>query len=169
MADIPVYQTKLEVIGTIPNESESINDVSETVAIFRKELQWRDRETIAIIFTDMLHRLIGFKIMAIGSSQHCILESREVIRDAALMSASDFIMGHNHPTGRGIPTKDDLIHANRISEAGKIVGISMLDSIIIGQDGWSSVGQVLQEKGDQLAEIMALEGHEYIKIEPNSY
>ena len=57
---------------------------------------------------------------------------REIYREAVKVSAAQIIVGHNHPSGNPEPSQADIEFTKRLSEAGKLLGIELLDHIIVG-------------------------------------
>ena len=62
---------------------------------------------------------------------------REIFIKALLCGASGIVIIHNHPSGDATPSKQDIESYNRLKEAGKLIGISVLDSIIVGDSYYS--------------------------------
>ncbi|TWL84922.1 hypothetical protein CHCC15291_0666 [Bacillus licheniformis] len=65
------------------------------------------------------------------------------MKSAILSNAASIIVGHNHPSGLPEPSKEDIEVTRRLAEAGKIIGIDVLDHIIVGDESFIS----LKEKG----------------------
>lgn len=78
-----------------------------------------------------------------GNVNSSIVGTREVFQKALLANAVSIILLHNHPSGDPKPSREDLRTTDRLMEAGKIIGIDVLDHIIIG-DGYCS----LKERGN---------------------
>jgi DNA repair protein RadC len=68
----------------------------------------------------------------VGSVNSSLVHPREVFKPAIKNSASAVILCHNHPSGNCIPSSEDIEITKRLCEAGKIVGVQILDHIIIG-------------------------------------
>jgi DNA repair protein RadC len=80
------------------------------------------------------------------------MSPREVFRDALLRGASAIVVAHNHPSGDAEPSRDDELITRRISRAGDIVGIEVLDHVVIGQQRWVSLarrGALTEHRGDR--------------------
>ncbi|MDO8472632.1 MAG: JAB domain-containing protein, partial [Dehalococcoidia bacterium] len=58
---------------------------------------------------------------------------------AVLSNAASIILGHNHPSGDPSPSIDDIRTTKRLVDAGKILGIEVLDHIIVGEEGHTSL------------------------------
>ncbi|HHU31245.1 MAG TPA: hypothetical protein GXZ50_01090, partial [Clostridia bacterium] len=67
----------------------------------------------------------------------------EVFKLAVKKSAASLILAHNHPSGDSKPSKEDIEITKRLVEAGKIMGIEVLDHIILGNGSFTS----LKEQG----------------------
>ncbi|KIU10062.1 DNA repair protein RadC [Bacillus subtilis] len=65
------------------------------------------------------------------------------MKSAILSNAASIIVGHNHPSGLTEPSKEDIEVTKRLVEAGKLMGIELLDHIIVGDNRYTS----LKEKG----------------------
>lgn len=87
----------------------------------------------------MLHRQTIF----VGSLNASIVHPREVFKEAFRRSAASLICLHNHPSGDPSPSREDIEVTKRLCEAGKIIGIELLDHVIIGDRKYIS----LKEKG----------------------
>ena len=78
-----------------------------------------------------------------GNVNSSIVGAREVFQKALLANAVCIAMIHNHPSGDCTPSREDIEVTKRLIEAGKLVGIQVIDHIIIGRPGYTS----LKEKG----------------------
>ena len=88
------------------------------------------------------NKIIGVFEISHGSVNSSIVSPREVFQKALLANAVSIIVMHNHPSGDCTPSREDIEVTKRLVEAGKIVGVEVLDHIIVG-DRYSS----LKEKG----------------------
>jgi len=73
-----------------------------------------------------------------GTLNASLVHPREVFRDVIKHSAAQVIIAHNHPSGDPEPSESDLDITKRLSEAGKILGIEIIDHIIITKTGFFS-------------------------------
>jgi DNA repair protein RadC len=88
--------------------------------------------------------LIGYHEVSRGSLDSTLMHPREVFKAAVLLNAAGVVLVHNHPSGNPSPSADDIALTARIQEAGKLMGIELLDHVIIGHEGrWVS----LREEG----------------------
>lgn len=74
----------------------------------------------------------GRVLISKGTASSCLVNPREVLRPCILSNASGFIVVHNHPSGDSAPSRADIQVTRQLREAGKTMGIPLIDHIIIG-------------------------------------
>jgi DNA repair protein RadC len=74
-------------------------------------------------------------LVSLGSLSSAVVHPRETFRLAVSRSTANIIMGHNHPSGDTQPSQEDILLTKRLSQAGEILGINVLDHVIIGDEG----------------------------------
>lgn len=90
------------------------------------------------------NEVIGFHTIFVGTLNASIVHPREIFQQALLNNAASIIVAHNHPSGDPTPSQEDISITRRLVEAGKILGIELLDHLILGHgDKFVS----LKEKG----------------------
>ncbi|HOL11058.1 MAG TPA: JAB domain-containing protein [Bacillota bacterium] len=103
------------------------------------DLSYSPDERFGIISLNTKCKLAGLHIIAIGNLNNIHIEPREIFKAALLNNASAIIAFHNHPSGEVEPSNADLDLTRRIQEAGRLMGISLLDHLIIGHEGYLSM------------------------------
>ena len=101
------------------------------------------KEHLFLASLNTKNKVVALHIVHIGSVNASIVHSREVFQLALLDNASSIIIAHNHPSGDPLASQEDVQVTKRIVEAGKIIGIELLDHIILGASCFTS----LKEKG----------------------
>jgi DNA repair protein RadC len=119
----------------------------DAARILADHLQGTDREHFVCLMLDTKNRLIGINTVSVGILDSSIVHPREVFKPAIISNAASIVVGHNHPSGDPSPSVEDTRITKRLSEAGEIIGIDLMDHIVIG-DGteplrWAS----LKERG----------------------
>ena len=87
---------------------------------------------------DSRNKLISIDDVSIGTINANLVHPREVFKTAIQHLAVSIVIVHNHPSGNPEPSKDDLEITKRITEAGKLIGVNVLDHIIIAKDQFFS-------------------------------
>lgn len=100
-------------------------------------------ENLWLITLDTKNNITGIFTVSTGSLNSSIVHPREIFKRAVLQNAASIIICHNHPSGDPAPSQEDINITKRIYDAGKILGIELLDHVIIGDNEYTS----LKEKG----------------------
>ena len=109
-----------------------------------KFIEKADREMFYVLHLDANLRLIAMELVSIGSLNNSTAHPREVFKGAILNNSAKVILVHNHPSGDTVPSQDDISATKTLVEAGKILGIAVLDHIIIGKNNFFSLEPVLR-------------------------
>ena len=96
-------------------------------------------ERVRVLYLDTRNRLIRDEHVSDGSIDEAAIHPREVIRRALDLGATAIIIVHNHPSGSPEPSRADIQITNRIAEAGRLLGITVHDHVIIGREGHVSL------------------------------
>ena len=97
------------------------------------------KEHMRGIYLNSHGRIIRDEIISIGTVNSNIIHPREVFQYAITANASAVILAHNHPSGEAAPSAEDIEITRQLVQAGKILGISLLDHVIIAKDAFTSV------------------------------
>lgn len=150
------YRTKLDVNGKAVLEKELsvnypeldrfMNSPEKVVSLARGYLRIHENteEYLYMLCMNTKLRLIGVFELSHGNVNSSVFSVREIFQKALLANAVSIILMHNHPSGNCTPSREDIRATERAVEAGKIVGVDVLDHIIIGNDSYCS----LKERGN---------------------
>ena len=131
-------------LGKRLSKQETMNNMSltspDSVANYLFD-HFRDsyREEFLILILDTKNKIKASKTVSIGSINQTLVHPREVFRFAITNNANSIILSHNHPSGDPSPSHEDILITKRLQEAGKLIGIKVLDHIIIGHDRYISL------------------------------
>ncbi len=106
---------------------QSVKDMMAQAVYMRD----KTREHFMAIYLNARNEMIFKKPMFIGTLNANLVHPREIFAEALKQNAASVILAHNHPSGDPEPSEDDLTITKRLVEAGKIMGIDVLDHIII--------------------------------------
>lgn len=115
----------------------------EDAVDFMRHMEDYDRERAKILHLDTKNQIVGVENISTGSLNASIVHPREALKGAILNNSAAVIFLHNHPSGYPEPSNADREVHGKLKEAFKTVGIDLLDSIVIGKDGYRS----LKEEG----------------------
>ncbi len=126
----------------IVKESVKISEAKEVVPLLN-DIADKKQEYFVCISLNGANEIIEKRIVTVGLLNKTQVHPREVFADAITDRAASVIVSHNHPSGELEPSASDLKIHEQLSEAGKIIGINVLDHIIISKKGYFS----FQENG----------------------
>jgi DNA repair protein RadC len=90
---------------------------------------------------DVRHRLQAEMCLARGSLTGVEVHPRDVFRPLIRSAAAAVIFCHNHPSGDPTPSRQDLELTARLREVGDLCGIAVLDHVVVGWEGFSSLAE----------------------------
>jgi len=111
--------------------SQKIETPKDVFNLLKNELGDKKKEHFKLLSLNSRNKLISIDDISIGTLNASLAHPREVFLATIKHSAASIILVHNHPSGDPTPSKDDIEITKRIVEAGKILGIEVLDHIII--------------------------------------
>jgi DNA repair protein RadC len=120
-----------------------IQTAEDVYHYFVDTLSEQKKEYFYALCLDTKNRIIQETLISVGILDASLIHPREVFNPAIRASAHAVILVHNHPSGECEPSMNDKEVTKLLSEAGRIVGIDVLDHIVIAKDGYSS----MREKG----------------------
>jgi len=118
------------ILGVGEETLPKIESVKDVVAQF-SYLREKQREHLAALYLNARNEVIFKKHLFVGTLDSNIFHPREIFKYALEKNAASVILVHNHPSGDPEPSQADLEITKRIVEAGKIMGVDVLDHIII--------------------------------------
>lgn len=140
---VSIVSVKLVKESSLLYRERSVRSPEDGYQLMKLFLADKDREHFIVASLDTKNQPVSINVCHIGSLNASIVHPREVMKSAILSNAASIIVGHNHPSGLPEPSREDIEVTKRLAEAGKIIGIDVLDHIIVGDESFIS----LKEKG----------------------
>ncbi len=112
-----------------------IRNAEDAGRLFCEQIGNADREMVALLALDVNNVVIGATVVSVGTLDGAPLHPREVYKPAILLNAATIILGHNHTSGYLEPSDEDLAATKRLAQAGRIMGVELMDHIIVNADG----------------------------------
>ncbi len=107
--------------------------------IFQSELAFQPQERFVVLLLDIKNRVVGTHLVSLGTADETIAIPRDVFREAVRQGAVAIIAGHNHPSGDSTPSPEDIALTRQLLKASQILGVTLLDHLVIGQDCFTSL------------------------------
>ncbi len=111
----------------------------DIAAYFMEDMRYLRHEEVRILFLDIKCRLIGEKVLSVGTLSSSLVSTRDLMIEALRMEAACFAMVHNHPSGNPEASQSDINITQKVIMAGRILEIKFLDAIIIGDGVFTSL------------------------------
>ena len=116
---------------------------STVAGYYMEDMRHRRQEYMKLVMLNTRSRVLGESEISKGTVNMSVISPRELFVEALQKNAVYIILLHNHPGGDPSPSEDDILITRRIQDAGRLIGIELLDHIIIGDNRYVS----LREEG----------------------
>jgi DNA repair protein RadC len=93
------------------------------------------KEHFIAVYLDARHRPLGHSVVSIGTASSSLVHPREVFQPGVHLGAAAIVVAHNHPSGDVRPSSEDGAVTKRLREAGDLLGIKLVDSLIVSRHG----------------------------------
>lgn len=124
-------------------ERASITSPADAAYLVMYDMGTLPEEHMRVILLNTRNHVIEIAPLYKGSANSSQVRVGEVFKAAIARQATAIIICHNHPSGDPTPSPDDVAVTRAIVQAGKLLDISVLDHIVVGQGKWVS----LKERG----------------------
>jgi DNA repair protein RadC len=139
MKYIPEQRFQVVREKTFKTENKQISGSDDAKRLFQQWFDEKgfDKEVFAVATLNTKNVVTAIQVVTMGTLDASLVHPREVFRLAIHNNASSVLIAHNHPSGDPTPSREDIAVTNRIKDAGKIVGIDVLDHIVVGSHSYS--------------------------------
>lgn len=142
------YQSVLIQLPLVREVSKERVRSPEDVARLCADMKDLAQESFHVLALNAKNCLINRVLVSMGLVDASLVHPREVFRQAVMENAAAVVLTHNHPSGDPTPSAEDIRITRQMIEAGKILGISVQDHVIIGRESESQKGFIsLRESG----------------------
>ncbi len=124
-----------------PSDLTIIDSPSTAAAALSHELMWKSQERFAVVLLDVKNRLLGTKVITIGTATETLAHPREIFREVIRQGATRLIIAHNHPSGNTEPSQEDISLTRQLLIAAQYLQIPLLDHLILGNGDHLSLRQ----------------------------
>ena len=132
------YSVKADATGQPVVIGRTLSTPAASAAALAALLQDEPGEVFAILCLSTKHRVIAYHEVSRGTLDATLVHPREVFKAALLSNAASIILTHNHPSGDPTPSPDDHQLTRRLVDAGRLIGVDVLDHIIVGDTRYYS-------------------------------
>lgn len=153
------------------NKNTIVIKNSQDVLSLSYELRDKKKEYLVCFYLNARNELIKKETISVGTVDKSLFHPREIFHPAIELNASNIILIHNHPTGNATPSQNDKEIVKKITEAGNLIGIKVIDFLIISKnDSYSFFSQLSNEnKIDYVSEGEQKTLFDFLEIEKPIY
>ena len=126
-----------------PLPAQTVRGAMDVYRYLQPRLRGLMQEVFIVIALDARNAILHHVEVARGSLTGVDVHPREVFRPLIRLAAAGAVVAHNHPSGDPNPSEHDLALTRRLRRAGDLVGIPVIDHVVIGAAGYSSIGELV--------------------------
>ena len=126
-----------------PEQRPQITSPADVANLLLLEMSHLEQEHLRVVILNTKIFDLKISTIYIGSINSSAVRVGEIFKEALKQNAAAIIIAHNHPSGDPTPSSEDVAVTGEIVEAGKLLGVDVLDHLVIGQGRWVS----LRERG----------------------
>jgi DNA repair protein RadC len=137
----PEVQAFIHVLAQVlmPNQRLQVRSPKELGAFLMVQMVAYDQEHLVTALLDTKNRVQKIHTVYIGTINSAAIRIAEVFKEAVRCNAASIIVAHNHPSGDSDPSSEDILITRQIIAAGKLLDITCLDHLVIGQGKFVSM------------------------------
>lgn len=137
---VRIREVSIRYRGPALSVNDQLTRPEQAAAFARKITHCDAREHFHALFLDGRHRPIAYSLLSLGTATASLVHPREVFQPAVLVGAVAVIALHNHPSNDPRPSREDRELTERLADAGRVLGIELLDHVVWTQTGaWRSL------------------------------
>ena len=121
----------------------AINCPDDVRRLLGPEMSGLAQEQLRVLLLNTKNQVLGQRVVYQGNVNSSMIRPAEVLRPAVMEAVPSIIVCHNHPSQDPTPSPEDAAITRDIAEAGKLLGIELLDHVVIGGERFVS----LKERG----------------------
>jgi DNA repair protein RadC len=122
-----------------PEQRPQISSPADVATLLMVEMSHLEQEHLRVVMLNTKHYVLAISTIYIGTIDSSAVRVCEVFKEAMKRNAASIILCHNHPSGDPQPSPQDVLVTRQILEAGRLLGIDLLDHLVIGQGRWISL------------------------------
>ena len=139
---VATFELGRRLMMTRPNDRPLISSAADA-ARYVADMAYLSQENVRVILLDSARRVVDAPTIYIGTINMSVLRIAEIFREAVTRNSPSIILAHNHPSGDPTPSPEDVDLTRTLVTAGRLLDITLVDHVIIGEQRWVS----LREQG----------------------
>lgn len=125
-----------------PSDGTVIDSPISAAAVLSQDLMWQSQERFAVLLLDVKNKLLGTKVITIGTATETLASPRDIFREVIRQGATRVIVAHNHPSGSLEPSEADIELTRQLLAGAELLAIPILDHLILGNGTHQSIREI---------------------------
>ena len=109
-----------------------LQNPADAAMVMRDVMKELDREWVCVVNMDNHLKPVNFNVVSIGNINASLAPVQNILKSAMLSNCNNMMLLHNHPSGETEPSREDMQLTKRVSEAAKLMDMSVIDHLIVG-------------------------------------
>ena len=130
------------LVSTQPDERATVRSPQDVNNLLMAEMAFLEQEHLRVVLLNTRNQVLSIQEVYKGNVNTAVVRVAEVFRDAVREGCPALIVVHNHPSGDPAPSADDAAITKQIAEAGRLLGIEVLDHVVIARKGFASLKEL---------------------------
>lgn len=135
MAALELGKRRRGAEANLPTEVKDSKDSFERFLPYIDDMR---QEHFLVLYLNQSNHALKVECISNGGTTNVIADPKIIFKNALSLNATCIVLGHNHPSGNPRPSEDDRLLTKKLVAAGKLLDISVIDHIIIGNERYYS-------------------------------
>ena len=135
MAALELGKRRRGAEASLPDEVKDSKDSFERFLPYIDDMK---QEHFLVMYLNQSNHALKIECISHGGTTHVIADPKIIFKNALKLNATAIILGHNHPSGNPRPSEDDRQLTKKLASAGKLLDITVIDHVIIGNERYYS-------------------------------
>jgi DNA repair protein RadC len=135
MAALELGKRRRGAEANLPTEVKDSKDSFERFLPFIDDMR---QEHFLVLYLNQSNHALKVECLSNGGTTNVIADPKLIFKNALNLGATCLVLGHNHPSGNPRPSEDDRQLTKKLVAAGKLLDITVIDHIIIGNERYYS-------------------------------
>lgn len=122
-----------------PEDRPQVKSPADAANLLMLEMNLLEQEHLRTILLDSRNHVLAVPTIYVGSLNANVVRVGELFREAIKLNCAALIVVHNHPSGDPTPSPEDVAVTRQIAEAGRLLGVEVVDHLIIGRQRFVSL------------------------------
>jgi len=123
-------------------QRRSVKSPEDVYALVGADMALLEQEHLRVVLLNTRNQVTAVREVNKGNVHSAVVRVAEIFKDAVRENAPNIILVHNHPSGDPSPSPDDAALTKQVEEAGRLLGIEVLDHVVIGRSGPASLREL---------------------------